>query len=121
MEYYASKNNFHGKFLLRSNDYNIFDEQSLLNFCNKFGFNGNILHIQTLRNNYHTKPTFVIQITNVFWRMEFLNIIKLNHYLSMTLLSHKHNNNNNGSNNQRSNINGINKWFKRRWKRAQRL
>ena len=121
MEYFASKNNFHGKFLLRSNDYNIFDETSLSNYCNQLGFNSDILDIQTAKNNYSSKPTFVIQITHVFWRMEFLNIIKSNNYLSITLFSHNHNNNNNGSNNYRSNVNGINKWFKKRWRMIQRL
>ena len=102
MEYFASNNNFHGKFLLTSNDYNIFDEISLLNFCNDFGLISDVL-------------------TSIFWRMEFLKIVKLNNFLSVTLFSHYYNKNNSGSKGSRSNTHPVNKWFKRRWKKAQRL
>ena len=120
MEYYARKNNFHGKFLLLSNDDNIFNKTSLSNFCQKFGLNGDFLSIETLENNDYKRPTFLIQITNVFWRMKFLKIIKLNNYLSVTLFSHCHHKNSR-YHNHHSNTNGVNKWFIRRWRITQNV
>ena len=119
MKYYASKNTFHGKFVLTSNDYKIFDELSLSNFFNEFGLGSDAVQIHLLENISQKRSKFVIKIKSIYWRLKFLQIIKLNNFLAVTLFSHYHDKIN-VSNNHRPNFIGVNEWFKRRWKVVQR-
>ena len=69
--------------MLKSDNYKLFNESSLLVF---FGFNGNEIHIQKLRNNYgDNKKFFVIEIRNIVLRKEFLRIMKLHSRLKISV------------------------------------
>lgn len=83
MEYFANKNNCHGKFLLHSNDGNIMNKVLFLKFFTKIGLCSDTIGIQEYNG------TFIIHINNLQLRQEFLRIIKLNKdTVSVALFSH---------------------------------
>ena len=111
-----NKNNFHGKYLLSSCEY--LKEATISNLCQTFGLNNNEFSIQSLENNNGINQNlFVIQIDDLFLRKKFLQMIKSNKHLSITLFSHRYNKFNNCTVKKQSD--GVATWFRKRWKLIQ--
>ena len=117
IEHFSNKHNFHGKFVLASDDNNLTSEISILKYCKKFGLYNDGINIQRLKNNNGINHLFVIQIRNVLLRKRFLAIVKSNMRLSITLFSHRYNKFYTSGGDQRRN--GVARWFKKRWRSIQ--
>ena len=116
VEFFSNQKNFHGKFVLASDDNNLKSEISILNFCKRFGLNDDGINVQRLKNTRGISHLFVIQINNIFLRNRFLAIVKSNMGLSIALFSHRYKFNTSGGN---QHCNGVARWFKKRWRSIQ--